>query len=454
MTISSGGQALDAFKTVIGNLAGSTGELTVTGSGSQLRTLDRLTVGDGGRGTLLVADEGRVSNDVGIIRVDSSVRVQGNNSTWTNGSILNLFDDAALVIEDGGTVVSVGSNVSGSVTVAGAGSTWSVGGELTVGFIGPGQLNITSGGAVASGTSAVGRNSGSISTLTVAGTGSVWSVGGDLNIGGSGDNNEGVGTVRIQSGGTVAVSQGIRLFADDLLRLEGGTLSAAEVRPGSGQFDWTSGTLHVGLYHGSLTTPDFGILAPGNSVGQTVIDGNYFQQSRGALEIEIGGPASADLVDLTGVAELSGDLQLKLLGGFVPSPASSYVVFDSRGINGSFLNVANGQRLTTTGGLGSFLVSYGSGSPFNPNQLVLSSFIPNIDGDFDLDGDVDGNDFLAWQRGDSPNLGSAADLAAWRGNFGFPGLTPAGKSIPEPRSGWLAAIGAMFALLPQRRPTT
>ncbi|MBA3480729.1 MAG: hypothetical protein H0T51_02840 [Pirellulales bacterium] len=43
---------------------------------------------------------------------------------------------------------------------------------------------------------------------------------------------------------------------------------------------------------------------------------------------------------------------------------------------------------------------------------------PALPGDNDRDGDVDGNDLLAWQRGGSPNPLSAADLNAWKANFG------------------------------------
>jgi hypothetical protein len=39
-------------------------------------------------------------------------------------------------------------------------------------------------------------------------------------------------------------------------------------------------------------------------------------------------------------------------------------------------------------------------------------------GDFDHDGDVDGRDFLVWQRGGSPTPFSASDLANWQSNYG------------------------------------
>jgi hypothetical protein len=42
-------------------------------------------------------------------------------------------------------------------------------------------------------------------------------------------------------------------------------------------------------------------------------------------------------------------------------------------------------------------------------------------GNFDNDSDVDGRDFLIWQRGGSPTQQSAADLTAWQTNYGSQG---------------------------------
>ena len=56
-------------------------------------------------------------------------------------------------------------------------------------------------------------------------------------------------------------------------------------------------------------------------------------------------------------------------------------------------------------------------------------------GDFDTDGDVDGHDFLAWQRGGSPIPFSAADLAVWEASFGNTGpaaLAASSIAVPEP----------------------
>ncbi|MCA9237637.1 MAG: hypothetical protein KDA44_19325 [Planctomycetales bacterium] len=51
-----------------------------------------------------------------------------------------------------------------------------------------------------------------------------------------------------------------------------------------------------------------------------------------------------------------------------------------------------------------------------------------------LDGRVDGADFLAWQRGESPTAGSPADLATWQANFGVGATTPGAAVVPEPGS--------------------
>lgn len=51
--------------------------------------------------------------------------------------------------------------------------------------------------------------------------------------------------------------------------------------------------------------------------------------------------------------------------------------------------------------------------------LVEATFdVQSLIGDFDGDGDVDGRDFLAWQRGSSPTPLSSSDLTDWQGNYG------------------------------------
>jgi hypothetical protein len=72
----------------------------------------------------------------------------------------------------------------------------------------------------------------------------------------------------------------------------------------------------------------------------------------------------------------------------------------------------------------------------------------SVTGDFDGDGDVDGRDFLAWQRGSSPTPLSASDLADWQANFGT-GALAATTAVPEPSC--LALLLPLAALLLRRR---
>ncbi|TJW28550.1 MAG: autotransporter outer membrane beta-barrel domain-containing protein, partial [Mesorhizobium sp.] len=96
-----------------------------------------------------------------------------------------------------GTIAD-GLGSSGSLTVDGAGSTWTSNGYLVVGYSGAGTLSITNGGKVSDQYSSIGINTTSISTVSVDGIGSTWTNGGPLFIGESG-----IGTLHITNGGAV-----------------------------------------------------------------------------------------------------------------------------------------------------------------------------------------------------------------------------------------------------------
>jgi hypothetical protein len=73
-----------------------------------------------------------------------------------------------------------------------------------------------------------------------------------------------------------------------------------------------------------------------------------------------------------------------------------------------------------------------AGSASRNIAILLNDGVwPTVDptsGDFDSDGDVDGADFLGWQRGASPNAGSAADLEDWQTKFGQMQSAPGAES--------------------------
>lgn len=85
---------------------------------------------------------------------------------------------------------------------------------------------------------------------------------------------------------------------------------------------------------------------------------------------------------------------------------------------------------------------------------------PGIAGDFDGDEDVDGADFLEWQRrlGAAVDPLNAGDLADWRSNFGVAPTVPAGQTtagtVPEPACRFLACCSAGGLVLRRRNRRT
>lgn len=94
--------------------------------------------------------------------------------------------------------------------------------------------------------------------------------------------------------------------------------------------------------------------------------------------------------------------------------------------------------------------------PFGPSGeivMFITSFRPllAVAGDYDLDEDVDGADFLLWQRdfgsmsalaadGSRNKIVDSPDLNVWREHFGN-GTASTSYAVPEPISLWLIGIG-------------
>jgi hypothetical protein len=228
------------------------------------------------------------------------------------------------------------------------------------------------------------------------------------------------GETRIEEGGTILVGSTARLDAQ-FVNIEGGTLQGA-------------GTVFVG------TGPVNGVVRnlsgrvdPGNSTpgGSLDIIGDFSNLAGGTLAIQLGGTSSGqiDQLDMSRFAFLDGTLEVSLGGGFVPSVGNMFTFLTTAadGVFGEFEN------LVLPAGF-QWEVDYLASS------VVLRVLGLGTTGDFDNDGDVDGRDFLAWQR--NPSVGNLAD---WQANFGA-GSLGAVAAVPEPScllmialcgSGWL-----------------
>lgn len=235
----------------------------------------------------------------------------------------------------------------------------------------------------------------------------------------------------------------------------------------------------MGTFNGNLTNSG-GTLSPGHSTGSTTVNGDYTQQSRSDLEIEIGGSLAVsqfDFVNVTGTASLGGQLNLKLLGGYVPTPADAFTILIAGNLQNSFANALNGQRLSTADGLGSFLINYGPTSPFDPNQIRLTNFqTGSLPGDFNGNGAVENADLTLllnnWAKPTSPTptgwvgeplTGPAVDndeLTALLNNWGKSVGNGGGSLVNVPEAStamlamWSVIVAGKFAIREGRRGRT
>ncbi len=98
------------------------------------------------------------------------------------------------------------------------------------------------------------------------------------------------------------------------------------------------------------------------------------------------------------------------------------------------------QVLRYDGVTGAFEGAFASGAELGePHYLAFSPVPePSCGGDFNGDGDVDGRDFLLWQR-DS----SVGNLVDWHTNYGAP-LGAAAAAVPEPAAIYMLFIVALI----------
>jgi hypothetical protein len=233
------------------------------------------------------------------------------------------------------------------------------------------------------------------------------------------------GETRIEQGGTISLLDANTKLDAQFINLEGGVLRG-------------NGTVFVGTgpVNGAVRNLG-GRVEPGNGIGRLNITGDYSNLDEGTLAIQLGGTTSVtqyDVLAMTRFAFLDGSLEVTLANGFVPSVGNmfTFITTAANGVFGEFEN------LQLPGGF-QWDVDYLS------NSVVLKVIGLGSAGDFDGDGDVDGRDFLVWQR--NPSVGNLAD---WQANYGSGSLS-AVSAVPEPASVFLMAF-ASIALSWRRRP--
>ncbi|MGH7936947.1 MAG: beta strand repeat-containing protein, partial [Bryobacteraceae bacterium] len=182
-------------------------------------------------------------------------------------------------------------------------------------------------------------------TGTVTSSGTVDVGNNSLSISGNGNFTQTAGTFRL-AGGTFTSSNG--------LSFNGGLIDAR-------------GTINSAITNSALLRPALG----GSGLNVT---GSVSLLSASQLSFQLGGLTQGSqygFLNVNGTVALGGQLVLSFANGFQNSVTGSdtFTLMTTNGLNGSFTNIASGDRLQTSDGFGSFLVTY------NGTTLSLSNFI-------------------------------------------------------------------------------
>ena len=305
-----------------GGSAGSSGALTVSGAGSELRATGQFSVGLGGGGSLLVEDGATVitggdtadaSAGVDIGRLPGAAgqaTVTGASSLLTNTGRFVVGDAGlgSLAINAGATVVTSPGTVGGlaglvvgnaasasgsALDVSGTGAKLQVGGLLDVGVNGSGVLELSGGGSVTAGSLDAGNIASAVGEISLSGTAT------DLSVTGS-------ATVADDGTGVLSVLNGATFSAASLTIGSQGDSSGALVVSGDGSVVQLSGALNIGtaLGIGDLTVgPGAAVHASVVSLqGQVVLEGGLLDPTvqlinQGQTAGGFGTIAAGDIVD-------------------------------------------------------------------------------------------------------------------------------------------------------------
>jgi hypothetical protein len=347
-----------------------------------------------------------------ILDVDGLATIQAGSTVTMSGGTLSA---ETVLMTPGSRVTSTQSSTMNGAILALAGSLF----DVTVGNLVLGDATKVNGFGM-QGTLSVGAN-----TVTLLDANDVVFDSLSLTTLGSGANS-----------GTVSAANGLTLdFGGNITGFGTITTPNNVAKPliNNGHITGTSGAQRITLpgYVKGVGTFDnvnlTGTFSPGLSPTILTV-GNLGFSSTSLLLMELGGTAPGsgyDQILSSGALGLDGALQLALINGFSPMAGQSFNLFDWTSLSGTFDTLS--------------LPALGAGLSWNTSQLyntgVLTVVSSGIPGDFDLDGDVDGRDFLVWQR--NPSVGNLGD---WQTNYGASGLS-ASVAVPEPSAFVLALLG-------------
>ncbi len=369
---------------LIGNNAGSSGSVTVTGSGSSWTESSSLTIGYSGNGSLLIENGGAVSDQGGSLGFlagsSGTVTVSGSGSLWTEGGgYIGDSGSGTLIITGGGHVVAtydsaLGSSPGGSgvAMVSGAGSTWTTEGNLSVGGYyssgGAGYMSISGGGAVNDYYAYLGQESGCTGIVTVSGTGSSWTSSEGLYVGGNEDEGGGTGFLNVTNGGKVG--------APFTVVWGPGTVGLGENATFNGPLDVVGGTLTLvdgRLQTATLTSPA-GFYVAGSSVDFEVGAGSDQIAFSGSGSLTVSTATFVNLYGLSGQLTAGTDV---IISGTSSSEFSLGDVYNGGNFNYSLVSTATSEDVIVTAAATPLTTAYWKGGQDNIWSILVGGTATN-----------------------------------------------------------------------------
>ena len=301
---------IDVANVRIGNIIGSPsgegkaqGTLILSQAGPNSITANSVIVGDSpGRGNTIMSSLqlGAAANTINTDALTLGGRKgQGSMTFSAPGGTLTLEGKTPGTPVD----VNLGINVTGNTGTASIGMLDTRGGALdaTIDALRLGGHNQGSG----RGTGTLAFDAGTITANSVV-----------MGIG----NGNATGTI-IQEGGTFTVNGSVT---------DGG---------GDANFLWTAGTFTVGTFDigKALDNTAAGILAPGGAgAGTTQVVGDYVQGPGATYQVHLEDFGAYDYLEVLGVAELDGILEVIMDPSFQPPSCTSLVILEANEIVGEF----------------------------------------------------------------------------------------------------------------------
>jgi hypothetical protein len=191
----------------------------------------------------------------------------------------------------------------------------------------------------------------------------------------------------------------------------------------------------------------------GSDFGSPAVNTQIRIENNGSAETLVHGASGtlpggfAPLSNGVGQADGSGDFHSHVDFFLEPNDASPPPEFGAYGLKLSLSTSAMGIAESD-----SFFVAFNFGlddqaftEAVQQYSLLLS---PSLAGDFDDDGDADGQDFFSWQRGEVTNPPAAADLLDWIDHYGIDSglLVSTNLAVPEPSTGLIVLTSSVCVL--------